>query len=469
MVTIAIIGRPNVGKSTLFNRLVGRKLALVDDRPGVTRDRREGEATLQDLEFRVIDTAGLEEATADSLQGRMRAQTERAIDDADLSLFVVDSKSGMTPQDEVFGELLRKRNKPVVLVANKSEARGSDAGFYDSYSLGLGQPVAISAEHGEGMADLRDAIVEKLGREAFRGWQEDEADIESTVEFDADGEPINSYDATKPLNIAIVGRPNAGKSTLVNRFLGDDRLLTGPEAGITRDSISVEWEWRGRRIKMFDTAGLRRRARVEEKLEKLSVADALRAMRYAEVVIIVLDVTVPFEKQDLSIADLISREGRAPVLAFNKWDLVEDRQAVLADLREKTDRLLPQMRGVKAVTVSGETGDGLDRLMKAVTETHEIWNKRVSTAKLNQWLERMVSHHPPPAVAGRRVNIKYITQVKTRPPTFILSTSRPEAVGTAYMRYLINGLRDQFGLTGIPIRITMRKSENPFAHKARKF
>ncbi|ALN74127.1 ribosome biogenesis GTPase Der [Aureimonas sp. AU20] len=469
MVTIAIIGRPNVGKSTLFNRLVGRKLALVDDRPGVTRDRREGEATLQDLEFRVIDTAGLEEATADSLQGRMRAQTERAIDDADLSLFVVDSKSGMTPQDEVFGELLRKRNKPVVLVANKSEARGSDAGFYDSYSLGLGQPVAISAEHGEGMADLRDAIVEKLGRDAFRGWQEDEADIESTVEFDADGEPINSYDATKPLNIAIVGRPNAGKSTLVNRFLGDDRLLTGPEAGITRDSISVEWEWRGRRIKMFDTAGLRRRARVEEKLEKLSVADALRAMRYAEVVIIVLDVTVPFEKQDLSIADLISREGRAPVLAFNKWDLVEDRQAVLADLREKTDRLLPQMRGVKAVTVSGETGDGLDRLMKAVTETHEIWNKRVSTAKLNQWLERMVSHHPPPAVAGRRVNIKYITQVKTRPPTFILSTSRPEAVGTAYMRYLINGLRDQFGLTGIPIRITMRKSENPFAHKARKF
>ncbi|WP_062217383.1 ribosome biogenesis GTPase Der [Aureimonas sp. D3] len=469
MVTIAIIGRPNVGKSTLFNRLVGRKLALVDDRPGVTRDRREGDATLQDLEFRVIDTAGLEEASAESLEGRMRAQTERAIDDADLSLFVVDAKAGMTPQDEVFGELLRRRDKPVILVANKSEARGSDAGFYDAFSLGLGEPCAISAEHGEGMADLRYAIVEKLGIAAFRDERDDEDGESDEIEFDEDGEPVQRYDATKPLNIAIVGRPNAGKSTLVNRFLGEDRLLTGPEAGITRDSISVEWEWRGRRVKMFDTAGLRRRARVQEKLEKLSVADALRAMRFAEVVIVVFDVTIPFEKQDLSIADLIAREGRAPVLAFNKWDLVEDRQAVLADLREKTDRLLPQMRGVKAVTVSGETGDGLDRLMKAVAETHEIWNKRVSTAKLNQWLERMVSHHPPPAVAGRRVNIKYITQVKTRPPTFVLSTSRPEAVGTAYLRYLINGLREQFGLTGIPIRMTMRKSDNPYAHKAKKF
>ena len=469
MVTIAIIGRPNVGKSTLFNRLVGRKLALVDDRPGVTRDRREGDATLQDLEFRVIDTARLEEASADSLEGRMRAQTERAIDDADLSIFMVDAKAGMTPQDEVFGELLRKRNKPVILVANKSEARGSDSGFYDAFGLGLGEPCAISAEHGEGMADLRHAIVDKLGIAAFRDEVDDEADEEDEVELGEDGEPIHSYDATKPLNIAIVGRPNAGKSTLVNRFLGEDRLLTGPEAGITRDSISVEWEWRGRRVKMFDTAGLRRRARVQEKLEKLSVADALRAMRFAEVVIVVFDVTIPFEKQDLSIADLIAREGRAPVLAFNKWDLVEDRQAVLADLREKTDRLLPQMRGVKAVTVSGETGDGLDRLMKAVAETHEIWNKRVSTAKLNQWLERMVAHHPPPAVAGRRVNIKYITQVKTRPPTFVLSTSRPEAVGTAYLRYLVNGLREQFGLTGIPIRMTMRKSDNPYAHKAKKF
>ncbi|WP_062204690.1 ribosome biogenesis GTPase Der [Aureimonas sp. AU12] len=471
MVTIAIIGRPNVGKSTLFNRLVGRKLALVDDRPGVTRDRREGEASLQDLEFRIIDTAGLEVAAAETLEGRMRAQTEMAIDAADLSLFMVDAKSGMTPQDEVFGELLRRRNKPVILVANKSEARGSDAGFYDSYALGLGDPCPISAEHGEGMGDLRDAIVAKLGIKSFYDIDEEEADeaVGDSIEFDEDGEPIGSYDSTKPLNICIVGRPNAGKSTLVNRFLGQDRLLTGPEAGITRDSISVEWEWRGRRIKMFDTAGLRRKARVQEKLEKLSVADALRAIKYAEVVVVVLDVTIPFEKQDLSIADLIAREGRAPVLAFNKWDLVEDRQAVLADLREKTDRLLPQLRGVKAVTISGETGEGLDRLMTAITETHETWNKRVSTAKLNQWLERMVAHHPPPAVAGRRVNVKYITQIKTRPPTFILSTSRPEAIGTAYLRYLINGLRDQFGLTGIPIRMTMRKSENPFAGRRKKY
>ncbi|MBB3996965.1 ribosome biogenesis GTPase Der [Aureimonas pseudogalii] len=471
MVTIAIIGRPNVGKSTLFNRLVGRKLALVDDRPGVTRDRREGEASLQDLEFRVIDTAGLEEAAADSLEGRMRAQTERAIDDADLSLFMVDAKSGMTPQDEVFGELLRRRGKPVILVANKSEARGSDSGFYDSYSLGLGDPCPISAEHGEGMAELRDAIVEKLGLKTFYDLDEEDAEpsVGDAVEFDENGEPIGSYDDTKPLNICIVGRPNAGKSTLVNQFLGQDRMLTGPEAGITRDSISVEWEWRGRKIKMFDTAGLRRRARVQEKLEKLSVADALRAIKYAEVVVVVLDVTIPFEKQDLSIADLIAREGRAPVLAFNKWDLVEDRQALLAELREKTDRLLPQMRGVKAVTISGETGDGLDRLMKAVTETHEIWNKRISTAKLNQWLERTVAHHPPPAVAGRRVNIKYMTQIKTRPPTFVLSTSRPDAIGTAYQRYLINGLRDQFGLTGIPIRLILKTSENPFAGRRKKY
>ncbi|WP_061929636.1 ribosome biogenesis GTPase Der [Aureimonas sp. AU22] len=469
MVTIAIIGRPNVGKSTLFNRLVGRKLALVDDRPGVTRDRREGEARLLDLDFRVIDTAGLEEAGVETLEGRMRAQTELAIQDADLSLFVVDAKSGVTPQDETFGDLLRRRGKPVVLVANKSEARGSDTGFYDSYSLGLGQPCAISAEHGEGMGDLRDAIVEALGIEAFEDPDAADADPEAAIEFDEDGEPIERYDATKPLNIAIVGRPNAGKSTLVNRFLGEDRLLTGPEAGITRDSISVEWEWRGRRVKMFDTAGMRRRARVQEKLEKLSVADALRAIRFAEVVVIVFDVTIPFEKQDLTLVDLIAREGRAPVLAFNKWDLVEDRQAVLADLREKTERLLPQVRGVKAVTVAGATGEGLDRLMKAITETHETWNRRISTAKLNQWLERMVSHHPPPAVSGRRVNIKYMTQIKTRPPTFILHTSRPEAVGTAYTRYLVNGLREQFGLTGIPIRMTMRKSDNPYAHKAKKF
>ncbi|MBO0902148.1 ribosome biogenesis GTPase Der [Jiella sonneratiae] len=491
MVTIAIIGQPNVGKSTLFNRLVGRRLALVDDRPGVTRDRRIGEARLMDLGFDIVDTAGLEDAGAETLEGRMRAQTEAAIAAADLCLFLVDVKAGLTPQDQDFAELLRRRAKAVVLVANKAEARGSDAGLIDAYSVGLGEPVAISAEHGEGMGDLRDAMVEALGREVFRPARPPARAIEADAEDrgDAGGEPADTvagegslssegddgvdaaaepYDPTKPLRMAIVGRPNAGKSTLINRFLGEDRLLTGPEAGITRDSISVDWEWRGRRIKVFDTAGMRRKARVQEKLEKLSVADGLRAIRFAEVVVIVFDVTIPFERQDLSIVDLVVREGRAPVLAFNKWDLVEDRQELLKDLREKTERLLPQVRGVRAVTVSGETGEGIDRLMKAVTETHEVWNLRISTAKLNQWLERVVVKHPPPAVAGRRVNIKYMTQIKSRPPTFVVSTARPEALGASYTRYLINGLRETFGFFGVPMRLALRKPQNPYAGKRKR-
>ncbi|MBP0617555.1 ribosome biogenesis GTPase Der [Jiella mangrovi] len=481
MVTIAIIGRPNVGKSTLFNRLVGRRLALVDDRPGVTRDRRVGEARLMDLTFDVVDTAGLEVAAAETLEGRMRAQTEAAIAAADVCLFMIDVKAGLTPQDLDFAELLRRSARKVILIANKAEARGSDAGFLDAYSVGLGEPVAISAEHGEGMGDLRDAMVGALGRGAFRPEKtssrrpredDDEpaqvATIDVPGDLAGDDEEIEAYDATKPLRLAIVGRPNAGKSTLINRFLGEDRLLTGPEAGITRDSISVEWEWRGRKIKVFDTAGMRRKARVQEKLEKLSVADGLRAIRFAEVVIIVFDATIPFERQDLSIVDLIEREGRAPVIAFNKWDLIEDRQELLADLREKTGRLLPQLRGVKAVTVSGETGEGIDRLMKAVTETHEVWNRRISTAKLNQWLERAVAKHPPPAVAGRRINIKYMTQIKSRPPTFVLSTARPEALNASYTRYLVNGIREQFGFFGVPIRLAMRKAQNPYAGKKKR-
>ena len=469
--TVAIVGRPNVGKSTLFNRLVGKKLALVDDLPGVTRDRRPGDARLVDLKFRIIDTAGLEEADEESLQGRMRAQTEAAIDEADLSLFLVDAKNGLTPRDNTLAEMLRRRGKPVVLVANKSEARGSDAGFYDAYSLGLGEPCPISAEHGQGMLDLRDAIVTAIGEEKAFG--EDEVaetnvDVRPTEEEleDEDFEPV--YDETKPLRIAVVGRPNAGKSTLINRFLGEDRLLTGPEAGITRDSISVEWEWKGRTIKMFDTAGMRRRSKVIEKLEKLSVADALRAVRFAETVIIVFDATIPFEKQDLHIVDFVAREGRAAVLAFNKWDLIEDRQAVLADLREKTERLLPQVRGIRAVTVSGQTGEGLDRLMQAVVDTDKIWNKRISTAKLNRWLEFQTQGHPPPAVSGRRVKLKYMTQIKSRPPGFIISTSRPDALPESYTRYLINGLRQDFGLIGVPIRISYRGTVNPFEGKAKK-
>ena len=469
--TVAIVGRPNVGKSTLFNRLVGKKLALVDDLPGVTRDRRPGDARLVDLRFRIIDTAGLEEAHEDSLEGRMRAQTEAAIDEADLSLFLVDAKAGLTPLDNTLAEMLRRRGKPVVLVANKSEARGSDAGFYDAYTLGLGEPCPISAEHGQGMIDLRDAIVAAIGEEKAFGEDEvaeTDVDIRSTDEDieDEDYEPV--YDETKPLRIAVVGRPNAGKSTLINRFLGEDRLLTGPEAGITRDSISVEWAWKGRTIKMFDTAGMRKRARVVEKLEKLSVADALRAVRFAETVIIVFDATIPFEKQDLHIVDFVIREGRAAVLAFNKWDLIEDRQTVLADLREKTERLLPQVRGIRAVTVSGQTGEGLDRLMQAVVETDKIWNKRISTAKLNRWLEFQTQGHPPPAVSGRRIKLKYMTQIKARPPGFIISSSRPEALPESYTRYLINGLRQDFGLHGVPIRISYRGTVNPYEYKAKK-
>ncbi|RFB92873.1 ribosome biogenesis GTPase Der [Rhizobium leguminosarum bv. trifolii] len=467
--TVAIVGRPNVGKSTLFNRLVGKKLALVDDTPGVTRDRRPGDARLMGLTFTIIDTAGLEEADEESLQGRMRAQTEAAIDEADLSLFVVDAKNGLTPVDTALAEMLRRRGKPVVLVANKSEARGSDSGFYDAYTLGLGEPTPISAEHGEGMLDLRDAIVEAIGKDRAYAKEDvavTDVDISEAAGEDEDEEPV--YDDTKPLRVAIVGRPNAGKSTLINRFLGEDRLLTGPEAGITRDSVSVEWDWRGRTIKMFDTAGMRRKARVTEKLEKLSVADALRAIRFAETVVIVFDATIPFEKQDLQIVDLVLREGRAAVLAFNKWDMIEDRQAVLADLREKTDRLLPQARGIRAVPISGQTGWGLDKLMQSIIDTDRVWNKRISTARLNRWLETQQIQHPPPAVSGRRIKLKYMTQVKARPPAFMISCTRSDALPESYTRYLINGLRADFDMPSVPIRIHFRSAENPFEGKKRR-
>lgn len=470
--TVAIVGRPNVGKSTLFNRLVGKKLALVDDTPGVTRDRRPGDAKLIDLRFTIIDTAGLEEVGPDTLEGRMRAQTEIAIGEADLTLFVVDAKSGLTPLDKTFGELLRRSGKPVVLVANKSEAKGSDGGFYDAYTLGLGEPVPISAEHGQGMIDLRDAIVEAIGGEdvAFPpevDEPETNVDLRGELEFeDEDYEP--EYDDTKPLRVAIIGRPNAGKSTLINRFLGEDRLLTGPEAGITRDSISVEWDWRGRTIKMFDTAGMRKKARVQEKLEKLSVADALRSIRFAETVVIVFDSTIPFEKQDLQLVDLVIREGRAAVLAFNKWDLVEYQQEVLAELREKTERLLPQARGIRAVPMSGQTGYGLDKLMQSIIETDMVWNKRISTAKLNRWLDGVQIQHPPPAVSGRRLKLKYMTQVKARPPAFMISCTRPDSVPESYIRYLTNGLRADFDMPGVPIRIHLRAAENPFESKRKR-
>ncbi len=472
---VAIIGRPNVGKSTLFNRLAGRKLALVDDTPGVTRDRRVHPAKLYDITFDVVDTAGFEDAPASTLPGRMRQQTEIAIREADLIFFLMDAKAGLMPDDRTFAEVVRRSGKPVVLVANKSEARGAQGGMLEAWELGLGEPVPISAEHGQGMPDLRDAVIEALGEERVFG-EDDETSEEIAISevligediADPDAEEVPAYDEEKPLRIAVVGRPNAGKSTLINALIGEERLLTGPEAGITRDSISVDWDWRGRQIKLFDTAGMRRKAKVQEKLEKLSVHDGLRAMRFAEVVIIVLDATIPFEKQDLQIADLIIREGRAPVIAFNKWDLIDHPQEVLAELREKTERLLPQARGIQAVTVSAETGRGLDKLMDAVVRTHRVWNSRVSTGKLNRWLEGILAHHPPPAVAGRRLKIKYVTQAKTRPPGFVVSCSRPDALPQSYVRYLVNSLRESFDMPGVPIRMALRTSDNPFAGRARK-
>ncbi|MEP1209171.1 MAG: ribosome biogenesis GTPase Der [Rhizobiaceae bacterium] len=481
--TVAITGRPNVGKSTLFNRLVGKRLALVDDQPGVTRDRRQGAARLGDIKFNIIDTAGLEDADSASLEGRMRDQTEQAILEADVTLFLIDARAGVTPLDQSFATMLRRSGKPILLVANKVEGRKGDDGLYEAYSMGFGEPIPISAEHGEGMVDLRDALVEAVGEDiAFGNAAAATAEAEGEDEFDpeswdddefaaaaaADDDDFEpEYDASKPLSICIVGRPNAGKSTLINQMVGSDRLLTGPEAGITRDSISVDWEWQGRAIKLFDTAGMRRRARVQEKLEKLSVADALRAVQYAETVVILFDATIPFEKQDLHIVDLVAREGRAPVLAFNKWDLIKDKQAVLKDLHEKTERLLPQLRGLRTVTLSGQTGKGLDRLMEAIVDTDRIWNKRISTSRLNRWLDEVQAYHPPPAVAGRRIRFKYITQAKTRPPTFVAQCTRPEGLPASYERYLLNELRATFELPGVPLRLHLRKPENPYGNRKR--
>ena len=448
---VAIIGRPNVGKSTLFNRLVGKKLALVDDKPGVTRDRRVGEARLGDLRFEVIDTAGLEDAAAETLAGRMKSQTEAAIAEADVVIFVMDARSGVMPDDRHFAQSVRRSGKPVILLANKAEGKVGTDGAYDAFSLGLGDPLAVSAEHGEGLVDLYQALL------AYEP-------VEEAVES-ADDEPSaddGKIDESIPLRIAVVGRPNAGKSTLINRLLGEERLLVGPEAGITRDAIGLDLDWQGRPIKIFDTAGLRKRGRIEEKLEKLAVSDGIRAVKFAEVAVVLLDATIPFEKQDLSIVDLVEKEGRALVIGLNKWDLVRGEKGKLAEMQEKLDRLLPQVKGAPLVPVSGLGGQGLDQLMRAIIEVHRVWNRRVSTSQLNKFLDGVLSSHPPPAVSGRRIKIRYMTQPKARPPYFALFGNQLDALPESWRRYLVNMLRTSFDLPGVPIRLSMRTTDNPY-------
>ncbi len=472
--TLAIVGRPNVGKSTLFNRLVGKRLALVDDQPGVTRDLREGAARLADLRFTVIDTAGLEEVTDDSLQGRMRRLTERAVDMADICLFMIDARVGVTPSDLVFAEILRKRSAHVILAANKAEGNAAEAGYLEAFSLGLGEPVRLSAEHGEGLMDLYSLLAPLADAYAERA-EADAPDVDVTLDED-DGDmeaavPVPT--ASKPLQVAVVGRPNAGKSTLINKILGEDRLLTGPEAGITRDAISLRIDWAGPDgvavpMRIFDTAGMRKKAKVQEKLEKLSVSDGLRAVKFAEIVVVLIDAAIPFEQQDLRIADLAEREGRAVVLAVNKWDIEEDRQGKLRDLQESFERLLPQLRGAPMVTVSAKTGRGLDRLHAAIMRAYEVWNRRITTAQLNRWLTGMLEAHPPPAPQGKRIKLRYMTQAKTRPPGFVVMCSHPDKVPESYSRYLVNGLRLDFDMPGTPIRLWMRGQNDANPYKGRK-
>lgn len=451
--TVAIVGRPNVGKSTLFNRLVGRRLALVDDEPGVTRDRRSGTARLHDLTFEVIDTAGLEDVFDDSLAARMRRQTERALEEANLVLLLIDARAGVTPLDRHFANWLRRGEQPVLLIANKCEGRGGDAGLAEAYGLGLGDPLALSAEHGEGFADLYGAIAARMA-------EAPPADDGEVPEEDG-GE--REAAAEGPLQLAIVGRPNVGKSTLINRLLGTERVLTGPEAGITRDAIAIDWQYDGRSLRLFDTAGLRKKAKTTAKLEKLSAADTLRAIRFAQVVVLLLDAEAPMERQDLSIASRVVEEGRALVIALNKWDLCRDKRGTLRQLHDRLERSLPQTKGIVTVTLSALTGQNLDRLMSAVFRAYAVWNRRIATAQLNRWLDEVTGAHPPPAPRGRRIRLKYITQIKARPPTFALFGTQTNLLPKSYLRYLENGLRQDFDLPGTPLRIELRRGDNPYA------
>ena len=442
-ITAAILGRPNVGKSTLFNRLVGRKIALVDDQPGVTRDRREGEARLYDLKFRVFDTAGLDDARKDSLEARMSAQAETAVDESDVILFVMDIRAGVTPMDREFAERIRKKGKPIILIANKAEGHQAQSGLMEAYELGFGEPLAISAEHGDGLDQIYDALL------PFH---------EAAPKEEMEGEDR----ATGPLRLAIVGQPNAGKSTLVNALLGEERMLTGPEAGITRDAISTDFSWHGQPIRLWDTAGIRRKAKVDGKIEKLAVADALRAIRFAECVVVLIDASMPIESQDLTLCNLVAQEGRAIVLALSKWDIVEDKLKTLKEVESKLEDVLPEIRGVPVVTLSAIQEKGLDKLLKAVMGTMEKWNSRITTAQINRWLESMIYRNPPPAPSGRRIKIRYATQADSRPPTFAIFGNQLSKLPTSYTRYLMNGLRKDFELWGVPIRFSLRGGKNPY-------
>lgn len=453
---IAIVGRPNVGKSTLFNRLVGKRLAIVDDTPGVTRDRREGQARLGDLEFIAVDTAGLEEAADETMAGRMRQQTEVAVKEAAVVLFVIDARAGVTPMDRHFANWLRRQGKKVILLANKCEGGAGTTGLGEAFGLGFGEPLPVSAEHGEGMYDLAQALIGEIGSTEPALAEDELTEAEVDVDIDAPEDP------TKPIQLAVVGRPNAGKSTLVNKLIGSERLLTGPEPGLTRDAIAIAWEYQGRNVKLVDTAGLRRKSRVEHKLEKLSVAETLRTIRLAQVVVLVLDGTLGIDKQDLTIADHVLQEGRALVIAVNKWDAVEDRALALRDIEERLEKSLPQARGIPVVTFSALTGRHLERLLPAVLAQYERWNRRIPTAQLNRWLEGVTERNPPPLAGGRSVRIRYATQVKTRPPTIALFAPRAEFIPDAYLRYLINSLREVFDLAGVPIRMHLRKGKNPY-------
>lgn len=451
--TIAIVGRPNVGKSTLFNRLVGKRLALVDDQPGVTRDRREGDANLLGLEFRIVDTAGFEDQDAATLPGRMRVQTEKAVREADAALFMIDGRAGVVPLDEEIARWLRSEDTPIILVVNKAEGKQGENGLMESYSLGFDNPVALSAEHGDGMVDLFDLLRPIV--EPF-----DEIEEEVAAASDDEDAPLG------PMKLAIVGRPNAGKSTLINRMIGEDRLITGPEAGITRDSIRVDWQWEDdgevHEIQLFDTAGMRKRAKVQDKLEKMSVADALHAVDFAEVVVLLLDATKGLESQDLHIADRVLQEGRALVVALNKWDVAEEPSSLFNGVRAALEDGLSQVKGVPVLTISGATGKGIDTLVRVAFEQRAIWTNRVSTSALNRWFERAVDANPPPAPGGKRIKLRYITQARTRPPTFVVFGTRTDSLPGSYERYLVNGMRKELGFQGVPVRLNFRNSRNPY-------